>query len=322
MKRFIALCMAGVMLMSAPVFADGIVYEGQQIQYSSQEPVIIGSRTYVPIRDVFEKLGFEVDWDADTKIVGLSNDYHEMILTTGTSKIIGYDVYLNINAKKLENPVQIVNGRTMLPLREILESAGYEIKWDAATKTTTIVDINDYEALDAQAERVENLQTINKEYEVDSSKPVGKLTAEEKAYLENLYTILSGEKYEELGESIDLDGENPAQVKAAMKIFVETTKKDLDAVECPESLKAVDAAARKTIDGLANKIISISGIGEILEGETDKVKGQLGLTLGLLSMVSVAMETVGTMEELNSFYAQGNIDPEAELGDLYNSYGR
>jgi len=130
MKKFIAFCIAGVMLMSAPVFADGIVYDGEQIQYTSQQPVIVNSRTYVPIRDVFEKLGFDVEWDSGTKIVKISNDYRYIILTTGTSKIFAYDVYFNITAKKLENSVQIINGRTMLPLREILENAGYEIQWD------------------------------------------------------------------------------------------------------------------------------------------------------------------------------------------------
>ncbi len=56
MKRFIALCMTGIMLMSSPVLAGDIIYNGEAIGYSSQKPVIVEGRTYVPIRDVFEQL--------------------------------------------------------------------------------------------------------------------------------------------------------------------------------------------------------------------------------------------------------------------------
>lgn len=319
MKKFIAFCIAGVMLMSAPVFADGIVYDGEQIQYTSQQPVIVNSRTYVPIRDVFEKLGFDVEWDSGTKIVKISNDYRYIILTTGTSKIFAYDVYFNITAKKLENSVQIINGRTMLPLREILENAGYEIQWDNATKTTTIEDVNDYEALMAQRERFENFDVDSFEYKVNSSKQIGKLTVDEKAYLENLYIVLNGEKYERFGDIVDIDNDDPAVVKAAMKQFVSMVKRDIDSVECPESLKGVDSAVKKSFEDMADRVEEISHIGGMLEGETDDVKMQLGLSLSILSMLSIQAAFLDTIEVLNGFYAAGNIDPEAELGELYRS---
>ena len=260
-----------------------------------------------------------MEWDAETKIVTLSNDYHNIILTTGTSKLFALDVSLNITAKKLENPVQIINGRTMLPLREILENAGYEIEWDAATKTTTIKDVNDYEALKAQAEKLENLDSANLEYKVDTSKPVGKLSAEEKAYLENIYTVFKGDKYEDFGDSLDLEGADSAVVKAAMNQFIAMVEKDINSVECPESLKEVDSAVKKSIKSAADKLVSMAEVGEMLEGETDDVKGQLGFSFGFLMMMAMPVSLVDMVETMNDFYAAGNIDPEAEFGELYNN---
>jgi len=34
---------------------------------------------------------------------------------------------------------EIINGRTMLPLRFVAEALGCEVKWDDATKTITIL---------------------------------------------------------------------------------------------------------------------------------------------------------------------------------------
>lgn len=63
MKRFIAIALATVMMSTSMVFADtnANVFVGDNlVTYSDQQPVIINERTYVPIRDVFEKMGFRL----------------------------------------------------------------------------------------------------------------------------------------------------------------------------------------------------------------------------------------------------------------------
>lgn len=317
MKKFVALCMAGIMLMSSPVFAEGIIYNGEAVSYSSQQPVIINSRTYVPIRDVFERLGYKVEWNQDTKVVNISNDYYNIMLTTATSKLIVVDTYFDITSKKLDNPVQLINGRTMLPLREILEKANYELVWDAETKTTTIKDNNDYAALKAQTDKLkrieENIDSL--EYKVDTAKPVGKLTAEEKAYLENLYTVLSGEKYSEADTNVD--GLTPEQARKVADEFVNMVIADIKSVECPDSLKAVESAAEATFKGLSNKVVNLSQLENLLDGEVDQVKNELGLALTMVAMVGIPISMYDIQDSLNSFYEAGNLDPEAELGEYY-----
>lgn len=313
MKKFIAVCMAGLMLAGMPVnaFAEGIMYENAPVAFSSQEPVIIDGRTYVPIRDVFERLGFKVDWDADTKIVGLENDYYNTTLTTGTSKIIVLNVNFDLIARRLENEVKIINGRTMLPLREILEAMNYELAWDAETKTTTITDKNDYEELGAALKKIENMTNKgSEEYAPDTSKPVGEFTAEEKAWLENLYTILSGEKYTDIANSAQEDAKKLEELAVLIV-------KDIESVECPDSLKGVKASVYNTLDSVKSAYFSINQLEGLLEDETDEVKSQNGLLIGFSMMAKMAASVAEVKSELDSFYTSGNYDPETELGSVY-----
>jgi hypothetical protein len=39
----------------------------------------------------------------------------------------------------MEQPPVIVQGRTLVPLRAIMESIGAEVKWDEATRTVTVL---------------------------------------------------------------------------------------------------------------------------------------------------------------------------------------
>ncbi|MFV1095825.1 copper amine oxidase N-terminal domain-containing protein, partial [Klebsiella pneumoniae] len=49
------------------------------------------------------------------------------------------DIFLAVNGKKVETdaPCFIENSRTLVPVRFIGESLGYEVKWDNKTKQVT-----------------------------------------------------------------------------------------------------------------------------------------------------------------------------------------
>ncbi len=108
---------------------------GQQPQVlvgsESFECIIEDSRTYIPMRAVFEELGYTVNWLPDDKAVVLEKDDTELTLYTKTNTVTGYGT--------LRNKVVIVNDRTYLPFRELLNLLGYEVEWDADTKTAIVV---------------------------------------------------------------------------------------------------------------------------------------------------------------------------------------
>jgi len=130
--------------------ADGdsnirVVVDGQEISFTDQTPVIVDGRTLVPIRDVFEAIGFVVDWDEETATVLLSyNDgFFNIAIEVGQPFFsaavfspympVGHGVII-----PLDVPAQIIGDRTMLPLRALLEYAGYQLDWAEETRTITI----------------------------------------------------------------------------------------------------------------------------------------------------------------------------------------
>ena len=78
-------------------------------------------------------MGFLVDWDGDTRTVTLSGDSDLIEITIGSNTFTA-----NGQSIALEVPAQIIGGSTMLPLRAVLESVGYELDWDGSRQTVLI----------------------------------------------------------------------------------------------------------------------------------------------------------------------------------------
>ncbi len=94
-----------------------------------QHPVTRNDRTLVPLRFLGESLGAEVVWEEQTKTVTYITEEVEIMLQ------IGSDIGLvNGIAVKLDAAPQIINGRTMVPLRFISETLGYEVIWEKETR--------------------------------------------------------------------------------------------------------------------------------------------------------------------------------------------
>jgi hypothetical protein len=139
-----------------PVFAYGgigVVIDGEPVVFADQAPALIDGRTLVPVRGVFEHLGFEVDWDANTSSAILSCEDFEVIITVGS------DIFTTNGARRtLEVPAQSIGGRTMLPIRAVLESVGYAVSWDGATQSV-LVSTADAENSQVDFERILEFDT-------------------------------------------------------------------------------------------------------------------------------------------------------------------
>ena len=186
MKKIVFAFIAAFMMTTTAYAGTTVFVNNSPVQYSDQEPVIINDRTYIPIRDVFETLGFKVDWNGEIKSVEISNDNYTTVLYTKTSGMFGTSSVMSPYYKKLENEIKIINGRTMLPLREILESMGYSLAWDAETKSTYVTDNNNYAYLNENKKALDALISGKKYYDTDTSA----LNADEKAFVENAVTLL------------------------------------------------------------------------------------------------------------------------------------
>ena len=111
-----------------------IYVNGKKVE-SDVAPVIIEDRTLVPVRAIFEAIGAEVSWDAETKTVSSVKDEAVVTMQIGSKNIFIDDVM-----KEIDVPAQIINDRTLVPVRAVSESYGLTVEWDAETKTVTITE--------------------------------------------------------------------------------------------------------------------------------------------------------------------------------------
>lgn len=109
-----------------------VTLDGEQVTFD-QQPVIIDGRTLVPVRAVVEKMGGTVDWDQPTQTVTLTLGTDVIKLTVGSST-----GYINGKAHALDVPPQIINERTLMPIRFIAEGFGYNVDWDQENLTVII----------------------------------------------------------------------------------------------------------------------------------------------------------------------------------------
>ncbi|MCL1845303.1 MAG: stalk domain-containing protein [Defluviitaleaceae bacterium] len=135
-KGTILLALLTVLFAATAAYADSgisVVANGQNVNFADQQPIMIDGRTLVPVRGVFEMLGFNVDWEYETSTAVLASENHVVRITVGQSVF-----YTNGVAHQLDVPAQIIGGRTMVPLRLPLESVGYFLGWDGTNQTVLI----------------------------------------------------------------------------------------------------------------------------------------------------------------------------------------
>ncbi len=141
MKKLISILLLLCMLLSLSVIntaADNtitIIVDTKAVDCSlyGQEPVIVEGRTLVPLRAVFEALGATVAWDDQTKTITSTKGAMVVTLQVGSTTLS-----VNGAVKMLDVPAQIMNGRTMVPVRAVAEAFSCKVEWDGATRTVNV----------------------------------------------------------------------------------------------------------------------------------------------------------------------------------------
>jgi serine protease Do len=110
----------------------------QPIDAQGTKPIIVESRTLVPIRAVIESFDGSVAWDADARKVTviLKENTLELWIGQSSASLNGYSLPVD-SANPKVFPI-IVSGRTMIPLRFVAESFGIDVQYDDKTKMITL----------------------------------------------------------------------------------------------------------------------------------------------------------------------------------------
>jgi len=102
------------------------------------KPIIKNSRTLVPIRAIVEALGGSVEWNDKDKSVTIRLESTLIKLQIGNAMAYVNGSLVQIDSGNPKVVPEIINSRTMLPLRFIVESLGAEVEWNGTTQTITI----------------------------------------------------------------------------------------------------------------------------------------------------------------------------------------
>ncbi len=118
-----------------------VTVNNETLQFPTQDPVIVDGRTLVPVRTIIETFDAKVDWVDENGVQKvIVNTADKNISMTINSK----ELYVNGERQEdLEVPAQLINDKTLVPLRVISESLGCSVKWVQDTKTVVIESQNE-----------------------------------------------------------------------------------------------------------------------------------------------------------------------------------
>jgi hypothetical protein len=110
-----------------------VFLEEVEIEYDVK-PQIISGRTLVPMRFTFESMGLDIEWKAEEQVITGSTDTFTIIFKVGSRRVFLGDG----NERVLDVPPQIIENRTLIPLRFLSESLGYNVSWNGDSNVILI----------------------------------------------------------------------------------------------------------------------------------------------------------------------------------------
>ncbi|NHN32388.1 copper amine oxidase N-terminal domain-containing protein [Paenibacillus agricola] len=131
----LTICMLMVVPLSASAeeSAQIPIYISQEKQQWAEQPFIEQGNTMVPMRALFEKLGFNVTWDAERQMATAVKGGLSIMLTINKGTAV-----VNQAAYFLEVSPKIHNNSTYIPLRFVSEAAGADVAWDETERSVQI----------------------------------------------------------------------------------------------------------------------------------------------------------------------------------------
>jgi len=138
MRKIISAAIAALMLLGMSSYAaqnPTVTVDGSEVFFHDQSAIIKNDRTLVPARGVFEAMGATVVWHGEEKRVQIdsADNFTRVYLTIDSDNMEIYkfkDIFSSDRTDKtLDVPAQVINDRTMIPLRAVADAFGCEVEW-------------------------------------------------------------------------------------------------------------------------------------------------------------------------------------------------
>ncbi|MBQ7265183.1 MAG: copper amine oxidase N-terminal domain-containing protein [Firmicutes bacterium] len=176
--------------------------DGKTVVFPDAQPKITEGRVLVPLRGVFENLGFTINWNQESKTAFLSGS--GIRVQVSEEGIFALSKASNLQVPiESDVPPQIWEDRFYIPLRAVAQASGAKVDWDAESKKVIIVSASEQAKQDTPKPAVQtptpsspapsqNTSVPDEDIAIDD--PEGTLTANDTAYLESLFSSLDNIK--------------------------------------------------------------------------------------------------------------------------------
>ncbi|AEG61755.1 copper amine oxidase N-terminal domain-containing protein [Desulforamulus ruminis] len=134
-----------------------ILLNGKAVEFTNDSGypfVDENNRTMVPLRVTMESAGFVVGYDTNARTAIVITEHNRIEVPIGTNKI-----YTNNQLTENDTVAVVKNGRTYLPIRAVLENAGYTVEWAGDTNTVNAYTFN-YDAKEFVPYSTSSLSTL------------------------------------------------------------------------------------------------------------------------------------------------------------------
>lgn len=120
--------------------APSVFIDGARMEFEV-DPAIINGSTLVPLRAIFEELGADIEWDNTTRTVTAVKGDNTITYTLGQTT-----AKRNNETLMLTTPGQVVDNRTLVPLRFVSEALDAVVGWEPKSRSITISSAIKFEA--------------------------------------------------------------------------------------------------------------------------------------------------------------------------------
>ena len=188
------------------VLDANVLVNGSPIQ-SDFTPYVTKGRTFVPVRELTEGLGAEVNWDGENMTVEIKFGEKTILLK------INSDVTYVDGKKKIVEEDQVpklalyssprVETKTMIPLRFVSETLGYNVSWDEKTSTVLIATGENISSEVVKTATIISDDDLKEEYKKNKNSSVEFQSSTEKKETKNAQKNNKNKIYEKAGLTED-----------------------------------------------------------------------------------------------------------------------
>lgn len=212
MKKKLSIILSTAVVAASVVVANSVnaaevqlVVNGENV-VSDQAPVIESGRTLVPFRAIGEALGAEIDWEANSKTVTFENDTTKVQFQINGDNLTATDKETNTSSVvAVDVPATIINGRTMVPVRVVSENLGFDVDWDADTKTVYVGGVTETTTVVVEESTEVTTESASEETSVEESTEETTVDATEETSVEVTEETTAEEDTEETTEASDTE---------------------------------------------------------------------------------------------------------------------